>query len=94
MPATTTTLQGWTYGYTNADDPLSQADVTPSYTVHGQAYQYDGLHQINAFQPRDCLGQHRPIPCREPDVDVEQSRRLDLVGNHRRHDHDDRHPHA
>ena len=45
-----TTLQEWTYGYTNADDPLSQADVTPSYTVHGQAYQYDGLHQINAFQ--------------------------------------------
>jgi len=47
---TPTTLQEWTYGYTNADDPLSQADVTTGFTVHGQAYQYDGLHQIDAFQ--------------------------------------------
>ena len=57
-----TTLQEWNYGYTNADDPLSQADVTPSYTVHGQAYQYDGLHQINAFQRGIVASDHVPSP--------------------------------
>ncbi|MGB6514963.1 MAG: hypothetical protein WBF57_18695, partial [Mycobacterium sp.] len=50
VPAIPTTLQEWTYGYTNEGDPLSQADVTPTYTTYGQAYQYDGLHEVTYFK--------------------------------------------
>lgn len=59
---TPVTLQEWTYGYTNEGDPLSQADITPSYTVHGQAYQYNGLHEISNFQRGIVSGNAVPSP--------------------------------
>ena len=44
----TNTLQEWKYGYTDAGDPLSQNDV--SYGTMGEAYQYDTIHRLGAFQ--------------------------------------------
>jgi RHS repeat-associated protein len=44
------TLQAWGYGYNATGDLLSQADLTPSYGTMGEAYQYDGLHRVSAFQ--------------------------------------------
>ena len=42
------TLQAWGYGYTDAGDPLSQNDL--SFGTMGEAYQYDTMHRLGAFQ--------------------------------------------
>ena len=64
---TPVTLQEWNYRYTNADDPLVQDDVTPMFTVHGQAYQYDGLHQLQHFQRGTVSGNTVPSPLASQD---------------------------
>ena len=48
------TLQAWGYGYSNAGDPLSQTNVT--YGTMGEAYQYDGLHRLTAYQKGQITG--------------------------------------
>ena len=69
MPATV--LQEWTYSYTNADDPQVQNDVTPTYTVHGEAYQYDGLHRVGNYQTGTVAGNYGAGADRFPSLDLD-----------------------
>ena len=48
------TLQAWDYGYSNAGDPLSQTDA--SFGTMSEAYQYDGLHRLTAYQKGQITG--------------------------------------
>lgn len=56
------TFQEWDYRYSDAGNALVQDDITPMLTVHGEAYQYDGLHRLIDFKRGSVTGNTVPTP--------------------------------
>ena len=87
------TLQAWDYGYSNAGDPLSQTDV--SFGTMGEAYQYDGLHRLTAYQQGQITGSNSiAYPGSSQAWQLTTGGRLVAVDGDRRYARHDRHPHA